>query len=83
MRSWRVGSGVAEELEETLGVGGVGDVEVAEGVTPLGGDEGGVGTVVEAEGLAVGDVEGEFVAGVGDGEAAPGWSRASRELGRC
>ena len=30
-----------QELEEAFGVEGFGDVEVAEGVTPLGGDEGG------------------------------------------
>jgi hypothetical protein len=34
----------------------------------LGGEEGDVGAVVEAEGFAAGDVEGEFVGSVFDGE---------------
>jgi hypothetical protein len=38
-----------EELEQAFGVEGLGDVEVAEGVTPLGGDEGGVRAVKESE----------------------------------
>lgn len=47
-----VGGGAEGEegFEEAGGVEGFGDVEVAEGVAPLGGDEGGVGFVVEAEG---------------------------------
>ncbi len=66
----RVFVGVAlgeEEFEETLGVECLGDVEIAEGVTPLGGEEGGVGFVVESQDFTAADVEGEFVFGVGDG----------------
>lgn len=38
----------------------------------MGGDEGSVGFVVEAEGFAAGEVEGESVFGVGDGEGGAG-----------
>lgn len=68
------GSGAEGEevADEAGGIEGFGDVEVAEGVPPLGGEEGGVGAVVEPDGFATGDVEGEFVVGVGDGEGGTG-----------
>ena len=61
-----------EEFEEALGVEGFGDVEVAEGVTPLGGGEGHVEPIVMMEDFAAGDVEGEFVFLIGDGDGDSG-----------
>lgn len=70
---WLGGGAEGEEVfEEAGGVEGFGDVEIAEGVTPLGGDEGDVGAVVEAECFAAGNVEGKFVFGVGHGEGDAG-----------
>lgn len=67
------GDAEAEEMaDEFFTIEGFGDVEVAQGVAPLGGDEGDVGAVVETEGFAAVDVEGEFVGSVGDGEGCAG-----------
>lgn len=69
MRLRRVGSGVVRRVRRSLrrrgGVEGLGDVEVAEGVAPLGGDEGGVGFVVEAEGFAAGRIVEQGLGGHG------------------
>ncbi len=69
-----------EEFEEAGGVEGFGDVHGAEGVSPLGGGEGEMEAVVVTEDFAPGDVEGEFVVGVGDDEGGSGLEQGIEDI---
>ena len=71
---------VEEEFEEALGVEGFGDVEVAERVAPLGGGEGQMEPVVVMEDFAAGNVKGEFVFLIGDGDDSTGLKQGVEDI---